>query len=147
MKYNTQIPLFHVQEVAALTSSSPFPAHFNLPKRGRSNGSVHHTRLIEVTTINAHRVQRCDAACFLLVDGKDVLLFAPTAYRLLVMLLEHLGEAVPFEELVEGSFDLQRDRGLFSKHMSAIRKMIQPLGLAVRCVTAYGYLIQSEGTL
>lgn len=75
-----------------------------------------------------------------------MLLFTLTAYRLLVLLLEHSGEAVPFEELVEGSFDLQRDRGLFSKHMSAMRKMVQPLGLTVRCVTADGYLLQSGST-
>lgn len=125
-------------------TSSSLSAHCTLPNRGRSKDSAHHATLVEVTTITTHHVQRCDVGCFLLVDGKDVLLFAPTAYRLLVMLLERIGEAVPFEELVEGSFDLHRDRGLFGKHMSAIRKVVQPLGLAVRCVTGYGYLIQSD---
>lgn len=129
-----------------MTLPSYVPARINVPNRGKNKASAHRDILIEVATINAHRVQRCDAACFLLVDGQEVLLFSPTAYRLLIILLAHVGEAAPCEELVEGSFDLQRDRELFGKHMSAIRKMVQPLGLAVYCVTAYGYLIQSEST-
>ncbi|HLJ32856.1 MAG TPA: hypothetical protein VKU38_04355 [Ktedonobacteraceae bacterium] len=130
-----------------MTSPSHVSARINVPNRGRSKASAHHATLVEVATINTHRLQRCDAACFLLVDGQQVLLFSPTAYRMLIILLEHADEAVSFEELVEGSFDLQRDRGLFGKHMSAIRKMIQPLGLTVRCVTAYGYLMQNESPL
>ena len=103
-----------------------------MPNRGRNKTSAHHGTLIEVPTINTHRMQRCDTACFLLIDSQQVLLFTPTAYQLLIVLLEHLGGVVPFEDLAEGSIDLQRDRGLFGKHMSAIRKMVQPLGLEVR---------------
>lgn len=126
--------------------SSRVPARFNIPNRGRNKTSVHHDTLIEVPTINMYRMQRCDAACFLLIDGQQVLLFSPTAYHFLVILLEHIGEVVPFEELTEGSFDLHRDRGLFGKHITALRKSMQPLGLAVRCIHNYGYLIQVEAT-
>jgi DNA-binding response OmpR family regulator len=144
--FHAQVPPFPIQEVTSLTSPSHVSARTNVPNRGRNKASTHRDTLVEVTTINTHYIQRCDAACFLLVDGQQVLLFAPTAYRMLTILLEHLGEMVPFEELAEGSFDLHRDRGLFSKHITTLRQALQPLGLTIRCVNRYGYLLQSVTT-
>lgn len=125
-----------------MSSLSSIPSFLHLPYRGRKKGQARTGTIDEVTTVHHHRIQCCVAACFLLVDGQQVLLFSPTDYRMVITLLEHLGEAVPFEDLVEGSFDLQRDRGLFGKHMTAIRASLRPLGLTVRCVNNYGYLVQ-----
>ena len=125
-----------------MSSVSPASSLLHLPYRGRKKGQTQTGTISEVTTANHHHIQRCDAACFLLIDGQRVLLFSPTDYRMVIALLEPLGEAVPFEDLVEGSFDLQRDRGLFGKHITAIRSSLRPLGLTVRCVNNYGYLIQ-----
>ncbi len=129
-----------------MTAPSTTTTRFNLPRRGRKKANIQQAALAGVATIHNHHVQRCDAACFLLIDGQHVLLFAPTAYRMLVILLEHFNELVPFEDLIEGSFDRHRDRGLFGKHMTALRQALQPLGLTIRCVNQYGYLLQSGST-
>jgi hypothetical protein len=102
--------------------------------------------LIDLVVVGNHRIQKLDQATLLLIDGKEAVLFTPTEYRMVIPMLQDIGEPVPFEQLIEvkGSFDRQRDRELFHRHITSIRKKLRPLGLLVRCVTNYGYLITPE---
>ena len=102
--------------------------------------------LIDLAVVANHHIQKLDQATLLLIDGKDAILFTPTEYRMLIPMLQDIGEPVPFEQLIEvkGTFDRRRDRELFHRHITSIRKKLRPLGLLVRCVTNYGYLITDE---
>ena len=102
--------------------------------------------LVDLAVVGNHRIQKLDQATLLLIDGKEAVLFTPTEYRMLIPMLEDIGEPVPFEQLIEvkGTFDRRRDRELFHRHVTSIRKKLRPLGLLVRCVTNYGYLVIIE---
>ena len=104
--------------------------------------------LIDLTVVSQHRIQKLDQATLLLIDSKDAILFTPTEYRMMIPMLQDIGEPVPFEQLIEvkGTFDRRRDRELFHRHITSIRKKLRPLGLLVRCVTNYGYLTMAEPT-
>ena len=95
--------------------------------------------LVELATINNHSLQRCDEAYLLLVDSQRIILFTPTEYRIVLLLLTHLGETLPFEEFFPGSFDLERDRAILFKHMTHLREKVAWLGLDIVCCNAYGY--------
>ena len=99
--------------------------------------------LVELTMVNNHTLQRCDAACLLLVDYKKVLLFTPTEYRLLLLLLTHLTETLPFEDFFPDSFAFERDRAILFKHMTHLREKITWLGLDIVCCNGYGYTMHS----
>ena len=102
--------------------------------------------LIDLAVVDNHHIQKLDQATLLLIDGKDAILFTPTEYRMVIPMLQDIGEPVPFEQLIEvkGTFDRRRDRELFHRHITSIRKKLRPLGLLVRCVTNYGYLTMAE---
>ena len=102
--------------------------------------------LIDLAVVDNHRLQKLDQATLLLIDGKEAILFTPTEYRMVIPMLQNIGEPVPFEQLIEvqGTFDRRRDRELFHRHITSIRKKLRPLGLLVRCITNYGYLITAE---
>jgi hypothetical protein len=94
--------------------------------------------LVEIGDINGWHIRRCDIARFLLVEpllerqacpGDEtvsrpdepprtafVLLFPPRQYRMVVPLLLHVGESVPFAVLfAEGTYVPERDRLLREK--------------------------------
>lgn len=98
--------------------------------------------IVDVASINHHHLQRCDEAHQLLIDGKGVILFTPTEYRMLLLLLDHLGETLSFEELFAGPFEQERDRRTFTKHMTHLREKIACLGLTIVCCNDYGYLMR-----
>lgn len=102
--------------------------------------------LIDLAVVGNHRIQKLDQATLLLIDGTKAILFTPTEYRMVIPMLQDIGEPVPFEQLIEvkGTFDRKRDRELFHRHITSIRKKLRPLGLWVRCVTNYGYLTMAE---
>ena len=99
--------------------------------------------LVELATVNNHLLQRCDEAHVLLVDSQRLLLFTPTEYRIVLLLLTHLGETLPFEEFFPGAFDLERDRVLLFKHMTHVREKVAWLGLDIVCCNGYGYTMHS----
>lgn len=115
--------------------------------------------LVEIARVNGWRMRRCDAARLLVAErereqagGGDqgpaqawVLVCTPREYQIIVALLRCLGEPVPLADLlVEGATDIQRDRHIFHKHLSRLRKKIRPLGIVLRWVEAYGYIAQSQ---
>jgi DNA-binding response OmpR family regulator len=73
-----------------------------------------------------------------------VIVFTPREYRMLVPLLELMGQSVPFDALMDDPFDIQIDRDLFRIHMARVRKKIAHLGIVIRPVKGYGYLAQVE---
>ena len=54
---------------------------------------------------------------------------------MVIPIFQNIGEPVPFEQLIEvkGTFDRRRDRELFHRHITSIRKKLQPLGLLAFC--------------
>jgi hypothetical protein len=75
-----------------------------------------------------------------------VLLFPPRQYRMVVALLTHMEQPVPFAALfAEGTYDPQRDRLLREKVVKPVRKKLALLGLTLRHLIGYGYLVQIEG--
>jgi len=96
-------------------------------------------------------IRRCDAINLLLLDSLDehdplhrdhVIIFTPREYRMLVPLLAQMGRPVPFAALIDGPFEIGRDRDLFRTHMARARKKIAHLGIVIRPVKGYGYIAQ-----
>jgi hypothetical protein len=123
--------------------------------------------LVEMGHINGWHIRRCDIARFLLVEPLQereghpldeteshgdgplrtafVLLFPPRQYRMVVPLLLHIGEPVPFAALfAEGTYVPERDRLLREKVVKPLRKKLALLGLSLRHLIGYGYLVQVE---
>jgi hypothetical protein len=74
-----------------------------------------------------------------------VLLFPPRQYRMVVPLLTHLGQPVQFAALFdEGTYDPQSDRLMREKVVKPLRKKLALLGLTLRHLIGYGYLVQIE---
>jgi len=71
-----------------------------------------------------------------------VIIFTPREYRMLVPLLAQMGRPVPFAALIDGPFEIGRDRDLFRTHMARARKKIAHLGIVIRPVKGYGYIAQ-----
>jgi len=109
--------------------------------------------LCEIARVQGWCIRRCDAINLLLLDPLDehdllrrdhVIVFTPREYRMLIPLLEQMGQPVPFAALIDGPFDMRRDRDLFRTHMARVRKKIAHLGIVIRPVKGYGYIAQAE---
>jgi DNA-binding response OmpR family regulator len=93
--------------------------------------------------IGNHALLCYDAVRTLLVDG-ELVHFTPTEYQLISQILRTGGLPVAFEDLTRSVFDRASDRDarrLLDKHVDHIRSKLRPLGLNVRCVARYGYLL------
>jgi len=109
-------------------------------------------KLYELARVQGWRIRRCDALHLLLLDALNeqdpprghVIVCTPREYRMLIPLLEQTGQPVPFATLIDGPFDIRRDRDLFRTHMARVRKKIAHLGIVIRPVKGYGYLAQVE---
>lgn len=95
----------------------------------------------QVGIFNGHLVEKCDGTHQLVVDEYCVPL-TPSEYRIAVALLEHYGRPVPIEDLVEGVFEAGRDRRPLFKHITCVRKALEPL-LHIRI--EYDSLCQNGG--
>lgn len=101
---------------------------------------------VERAQLQGHQVQHNDAQHLLIIDGV-VVPCTPNEYDLLLLLLSHAGDAVPFTRLlgVPGQRPLNRRsrRGL-TQHISRLRARLWPFGLDILCLTNYGYLLLSR---
>lgn len=111
------------------------------------------TDLRELARVREWRIRRCDAFNLLFLDALNendqvsrdhVIVFTPREYRMLVPLLEQMGQPLPFAALIDGSFDIRRDRNLLRPHMAHLRKKIAHLGIVIRPIKGYGYLAQID---
>lgn len=107
--------------------------------------------LRELAQVQSWRIRCCDALNLLLLNALDehhqsfrdhVILLTPHEYRMLVPLLEQMGQPLPFAALMDEPCDIQIDRDLFRIHMARVRKKIAHLGIVIRPVKGYGYIAQ-----
>lgn len=117
-------------------------------KPATSNG-----HLCELVQVAGWRIRRCDAFNLLFLEALNendqvsrdhMIVFTPREYRMLVPLLEQMGQPLPFAALIDGPFDICCDRDLFRIYMPRVRKKIAHLGIVIRPVKGYGYLAQVE---
>ncbi len=101
---------------------------------------------VERPQLQGHLVQHSDAQHLVLIDGA-VLPCTPTEYNLLLPLLKHAGEPIPFARLlgIQGRQALTQGtrRGL-TQQMSRLRARLWPFGLDILCLNSYGYLLLSR---
>ncbi len=101
---------------------------------------------VERSQLHGHVVQHSDPQHLVIIDGV-VVPCTQTEYDLLLPLLCHAGEGVPFPRLLDmpgqqpvtGSIR----RGL-TQHMSRLRTRLWPFGLDILCLHGYGYLLLSR---
>ena len=117
-------------------------------------------RLEAGPVVPGHRVQH-NAPHHLLVIDNAIVPCTPTEYALLVYLLQHPRESIPFATLLavlthaagneppspaasDGSGRAARQaRRLLTQHMSRLRAKLWPLDLDILCLTGYGYLLHA----
>jgi hypothetical protein len=96
--------------------------------------------------LQGHLVQHTDAFHLLIIES-IIVPCTPSEYDLLLPLLQHAGEPVPFSRLLgkQGWQALTRGRrrGL-TQQMSRLRSRLWPLGLDILCLNTYGYLLLSR---
>jgi DNA-binding response OmpR family regulator len=96
--------------------------------------------------LQGHLVQHTDAFHLLIIDS-IIVPCTPSEYDLLMPLLKHAGEPVPFSCLLgkHGRQALTRGirRGL-TQQMSRLRGRLWPFDLDILCINSYGYLLLSR---
>jgi DNA-binding response OmpR family regulator len=101
---------------------------------------------IERTQLQGHHVQHSDGQHLLLIDGVAVPC-TPTEYDVLMPLLKHAGEPVPFSRLLRAQGGQKLTRGMrygLTQQMSRLRARLWPFGLDILCLNSYGYLLLSR---
>ena len=96
--------------------------------------------------LQGHLVQHSDTQHLLIIDGA-VVPCTPTEYDVLLLLLKHTGEPVPFTSLLgrQGRQTLtQGIRRSLTQQMSRLRARLWPYGLDILCLNSYGYLLLSR---
>jgi DNA-binding response OmpR family regulator len=96
--------------------------------------------------LHGHLVQHSDAQHLLLIDGA-VVPCTPTEYDVLIPLLKHAGEPVPFSHLLGGQGRQTLTQGIrrgLTQQMSRLRARLWPFGLDILCLNSYGYLLLSR---
>ncbi|MFL5667653.1 MAG: hypothetical protein ACJ8BW_40850 [Ktedonobacteraceae bacterium] len=100
-------------------------------------------RQVHRSQLHGHQVQHSDVRHLVIIDGV-IVPCTPTTYNLLVPLLYHAGEVVPFPRLLglpeQQPLSRSIRRGL-TQHMSRLRARLWPFGLDILCLTGYGYLL------
>jgi DNA-binding response OmpR family regulator len=96
--------------------------------------------------LQSHLVQHSDVLHVLIVDS-IIVPCTPGEYDVLMSLLKHAGEPVPFSRLLgtHGRQTLTRDiRRSLTQQMSRLRARLWPYGLDIFCLNSYGYLLLSR---
>ena len=91
-------------------------------------------------------MQYSDTQHLLIIDGA-VVPCTPTEYDLLLPLLKHAGEPVPFARLLGMQRQKTLTRGIrcgLTQQMSRLRARLWPFGLDILCLNNYGYLLLSR---
>jgi DNA-binding response OmpR family regulator len=98
---------------------------------------------IQRAQLQGHQVQHSDARHVVIIDGV-IVSCTPTEYILLMPLLSHAGEVVPFAHLL-GLPDHQpltrSTRRSLTQHLSRLRARLWPFSLDILCLNGYGYLL------
>ncbi|HZC08379.1 MAG TPA: helix-turn-helix domain-containing protein [Ktedonobacterales bacterium] len=94
-----------------------------------------------VAQLTLHEHARC------LVVEREVIKLSPTEYRLVSILVAHLGELVLYEVLTQAAFgatDGSVSRAALFKHLDRIRTKLRMVGLDLPGVTNYGCILTWE---
>ncbi len=112
---------------------------------GNSMSDIKSLQQVERPQLKGHQVHFSNVQHLVIID--DVVVpCTPTEYNLLLLLLNHAGEAVPYTRLlgIAGQqFLTHSNRHSLIQHMSNLRARLCPLGLDLACLTGYGYLLLS----
>jgi DNA-binding response OmpR family regulator len=101
---------------------------------------------VERTQLHGHQVLHSETRHLVIIDGV-VVPCTPTEYGLLVPLLYHVGEAVPYTNLLGMSRQQPLTRSIrlsLTRHVSRLRARLWPCGLDIVCLIGYGYLLLSR---
>ena len=96
--------------------------------------------------LQGHLVQHSDAFHLLIIDS-IIVPCTPGEYDLLMPLLKHAGEPVPFSRLLSQHGRQALTRGIrrgLTQQMSRLRGRLWPFGLDILCLNSYGYLLLSR---
>lgn len=104
--------------------------------------------LILCRSIGGKEIKRDDKTRTLLVDGTSVILFTPTEYHIMLLLVMNriLTDNMLNDALFgTGEADMHTKKTL-EKHIENIKSKIRFTGLAVRRIYRYGYFLTVETT-
>lgn len=123
-------------------TSSPDPAE----SPGSNDTAFSHSSTRQQMTDaigEAHHIMRFDDVRTFAINGQAVR-FTPLEYRLVQLLIDHLGRLVTYDELTQAAFgspDSSASRGALEKHLDRIRSKVRTIGLDLPGVTNYGCLL------
>lgn len=112
----------------------------------RTDGrATHISRRDQVTGLSdeSRPIARYDGLRTLVIDEQAVR-FTPLEYRLVHLLVDHLGRLVTYDELTQAGFgspDSAASRAALEKHLDRIRSKVRSVGLDLPGVTNYGCLL------
>jgi hypothetical protein len=96
--------------------------------------------IVDIGTINGHRVQGITERATIIVDGRQAILCTPLEYQLALLVLRTTTGAP-----LAASFLLREmavDRRSLGDLMTALRKKVcAPLGLTIVSIPRYGYIL------
>jgi DNA-binding response OmpR family regulator len=101
---------------------------------------------VQRTQLHGHLVQHSDVRHLIIIDGV-IVPCTLTEYHLLVILLYHAGEVVPFARLLTLPEEEPLSRGIrrrLTQQVSRLRARLWPFDLDILCLTGYGYLLLSR---
>ncbi|HEU5382221.1 MAG TPA: hypothetical protein VFV38_42955 [Ktedonobacteraceae bacterium] len=102
--------------------------------------------LISCRSINGREIKRNDAVRTLVVEKDTVLVFTPTEYRIIQLLLEN--PILPDRKLNETFFHVKaidsHMRKNLERHIENIKSKIRPVRFSIRRIHLYGYSLVAE---
>lgn len=104
--------------------------------------------LILCRSIGGKEIKRDDKTRMLLIDGKSVILFTPTEYHIMLLLITNriiADKTLNGEVFGTGETDMHTKKAL-EKHIENIKSKMRFTGLTVRRIYCYGYFLTAEAT-
>lgn len=108
--------------------------------RSRPRVVIQPVPLLEIGTLNGHRIQALAERTTFIVDGTQAILCTPLEYQLALVLLQAAPEVpLPVAHLLTA---VSVDRRTLGDLTTALRrKLFHPLGLDVASIARYGYML------
>jgi hypothetical protein len=99
--------------------------------------------VVDIGTINGHRVQGITARATIIVDGRQAILCSPLEYQLALLVLQTTpGVSLAASPLLSA---MAVDRRSLGDLMTALRKKVcAPLGLTIVSIPRYGYMLVAD---
>lgn len=104
-----------------------------------TSSSYQPTSIVDIGTINGHRIQGIGERATLIVDGTQAILCTPLEYRLALLLLSSPGVPLKAARLMKVA--RVGDRRTLGDVLTSLRKKLAPLGLSIPSIFNYGYML------